>query len=247
MGEEKTEDEVVISDEILQSDTIKDLISEAVKTATEGLEANKNSILDEKRSLSEKLKLAEENAKRFEGLDVDKIKTMIDSMDASAEAKLIAEGKIEEVIAARTSAVKSSYEDKYSEKNAEIATLNEANTTIMNKYEGKLIGDSIRVEAIKQGMLPEAIDNAIRDASGLFKVAENGNVEARKIDEFINSPERFVKSLKETNSFYWPSSADFRMSGSDGASQTDINARMEAAASSGDFEAYKELRNKKAK
>ena len=247
MGDENNEDDNtdVLKSEVVQS-AIKDAVSEAVKVATEGLEANKNGILEEKRQLSDQLKEAQQNAKRFEGLDMDKIKTMIDSMEASAEAKLISEGKIDEVIAARTAAVKSSYEDKYTEKDSEIATLNQRNDLLQGKYEGKLIGDAIQSEAMKQGMIPGAIEDAIVNSRGLFKIGDDGNIEATKIDEFINSPERFIKSLKESRPHYWPSNADFRLSGSDGGNGTDVAAQMEAAASSGDFEAYKALRDKQA-
>jgi len=244
MGDEDKDDNVdVLKTEVVQS-AIKDAVSEAVRIATEGLEANKNGILEEKRQLSDQLKEAQENAKRFEGLDMDKIKTMIDSMEASEEARLISEGKIDEVIAARTAAVKSSYEDKYTEKDTEIAALNQRNSSLQGKYEGKLIGDAIQSEAIRQGMIPGAIPDAITNSRGLFKIGDDGKIEATKIDEFVNSPERFIKSLKENRPHYWPSNADFRLSGSDGGNGTDVTAQMEAAASSGDFEAYKALRNK---
>ncbi len=240
----------VIKPEVLESDDVKAAIAaavaEAVKETTEGLEANRDAILQEKRELAERLKQAEEQAKKFEGIDVDKIKTMLDSVEKSEEAKLIAEGKIDEVIAARTNSVKTAYEQQFQEKDNEIRTLAEEKQKIQQMYETKLIGDAIQAEALKQGMLPEAINDAIINANGLFKIGDDGSVQAAKMDEFINSPERFVKALKETKPYYWPSNADFRMSGSGGNDPKDIVARIETAAQSGDFEAYKALRKKQA-
>lgn len=239
-----------VDPKLLESDDVKAAIAaavaEAVKETTEGLEANRDAILQEKRELAERLKKAEEKAKQFEGIDVDKIKTMLDSVEKSEEAKLIAEGKIDEVIAARTNAVKNAFEQQFQEKDKEIMTLAEQNKKIQQMYESKLIGDAIQAEALKQGMLPEAIADAINNANGLFKIGEDGSIQAAKVDEFVNSPERFIKTLKETKPYYWPPNADFRMNGSGGSDPKDIASRMETAAAAGDFETYKALRKKQA-
>jgi len=94
--------------------------------------------------------------------------------------------------------------------------------------------------------MPEAIKDAVRSSGGIFTLGDDGAVQASKADEFINSPERFIKSLKESNPYYWPSNADFRMSGSGGVDSKDLNTRIEAAAAAGDFDTYKELRSKQA-
>jgi len=244
------EEQSALNEETLKSDLVKSAIetavSEAVTKATEGLETNRDTILAEKRELSNQLKLSEEAAKKFEGLDIAKIRTMIDAVNQSDEAKLISEGKIDEVIAARTSSVKAGYEAQFVDKDVEIQTLTDNNTKLQNMYESKLIGDAIQAEAIKQGMLPEAIKDAVRSSGGIFTLGDDGAVQASKADEFINSPERFIKSLKESNPYYWPSNADFRMSGSGGVDSKDLNTRIEAAAAAGDFDTYKELRSKQA-
>ena len=245
----KEEEEKKVDDkEVLQSDVVKNAIATAVKSAVEeatsSLENNRDEILAEKREISGRLKLSEENAKKYDGLDIEKIRTMIDAVEKSDEAKMISEGKIDEVIASRTASVKAGYEQQFVDKDLEITSLSDKNSKLQNMYEFKLIGDAIREEAIKQGMLPKAVENAITDAKGLFTVGENGAVQASKADEFINSPERFVKSLKDTKDFYWPSNADFRMSGSGGGDPKDLAVQMEAAAIAGDFDTYKNLRSK---
>lgn len=237
-------DEVKVLDSEEVKKAISDAVAKAVTETTEGLEANRDAILTEKRELSEKLKQAEEYSKKFDGIDIDKIRVILDSAEKSEEAKMIAEGKIDEVISTRTKSVKDAYEQQFVDKDAEIKTLNEKNSKIQSMYESKLIGDAIQAEALKQGMLPEAIVDAVSNANGLFNLADDGTVQASKADEFINSPERFVKSLKESKPYYWPSSADFRMSGSTGVDSKDLASRIEAAAASGDFELYKQLRTK---
>lgn len=237
------------NEEILESDVVQKAISEAVSAAVteakEALESNRDAILAEKRAIAEELKVAQESAKKFEGLDVEKIRTMIDAVNQSDEAKLLSEGKIDEVISARTSSVKNAYEQQFVEKDQEIESLNQRNTKLQNMYESKLIGDAIQAEAIKQGMMPEAIKDAIRSSGGVFKIGDDGNIQAAKADEFINSPERFIKSLKETSPYYWPSNADFKLNGSSGLDTKDINTRLDQAAASGDFETYKKLRSGK--
>lgn len=250
-----TEEEIAAAkaeqDELLKNDAVQEAIKTAVAAAvaetTEGLETNRNTILKEKRDLAERLKVSEENAKKFEGLDVDKVRMMINAVNQSDEAKLISEGKIDEVIAARTSSVKAGYESQFEEKNAKINELVETNNKLQNMYESKLIGDAIQTEAIAQGMLPEAIIDAINSSAGIFTIGDDGSVQASKADEFINSPERFIKELKNSKPYYWPANADFRLNGSDGMDAKDVATRISAAAESGDFEAYKKLRNAKAK
>ena len=233
-------------DEVLQSETVQKAISDAVAKAveenTKGLEENRNAILAEKRELSEQLKAAQEQAKQFDGLDVNKIRTMIEAVEKSDEAKLISEGKIDEVIESRISSAKNAYEQQFQEKDVEIQSLAEQNAKLQNMYESKLIGDAIQAEALRQGMLPEAITDAVNSSQGLFKLGEDGSVQAAKVDEFINSPERFIKSLKETKPYYWPANADFRLNGSGGGDAKDIASRMEEAAAAGDFDTYKKLR-----
>ena len=235
--------------EVLESDEVKSAIKAAVESAvadaTEGLQNNRDAILTEKRDLADKLKDAQNVAKKFEGLDVDKIRTMIDAVEASDEAKLISEGKIDEVIAARTQSVKAAYEQQFVDKDAEISTLNDTNAKLTGKYESKLIGDAIQTAALNAGMLPEAIADAIQSSNGLFKIDEEGQIVASKADEYISSPDRFIKELKSKKPYYWPTNADFRLSGSDNIDAGDYNTRLDAASKAGDFEAYKALRTKK--
>lgn len=240
-----------VKDDLLEKEEVKTAIAtaveNAVKEATEGLEHNRDAILTEKRELSDRLKSAEEQAKKFEGLDVDKIRTMIDAVGASEEAQMISEGKIDEVIAKRTASVKTAYEQQFVDKDAEIQALNESNSKLSNMYETKLIGDAIQAAALSAGMLPEAVVDAISNSQGLFKINEDGAIVASKADEYISTPERFIKELKNQKPYYWPSNADFRLSGSDNIDATDLGTRIETASKAGDFEAYKALRNAKKK
>jgi len=161
------EEQSALNEETLKSDLVKSAIetavSEAVTKATEGLETNRDTILAEKRELSNQLKLSEEAAKKFEGLDIAKIRTMIDAVNQSDEAKLISEGKIDEVIAARTSSVKAGYEAQFVDKDVEIQTLTDNNTKLQNMYESKLIGDAIQAEACLKllKMLLEVLEESL--------------------------------------------------------------------------------------
>lgn len=240
--DEKTPEEFDV-EAALKNEAVQTAIADAVKTATEGLEVNRDSILAEKRQLSDQLKEAKEFAEKFKDLDVDKVRVMMEAANKSEEAKMISEGKIDEVIAARTQSVKAGYEQQFQEKDGSITELQAKNQALQDMYENKLIGDAVQAEAIRQGMLPDAIADAIGNSQGIFKLDDDGNVVSRKAEDFINSPERFVKSLKETKAYYWPANADFKLSGS-GGSITDIQGRMETAAKAGDFDTYKALRAK---
>jgi len=237
-------DENILETQQVQ-DAIKDAVAIAVSEATKGLEGNRDQILSEKRDLSDQLKKSQEANKKFEGLDVDRVRTMMDAIEKSDEAKLISEGKIDDVISARTETVRQNFETEFTDKNRQIDDLTNQNVSLKSMYENKLIGDSIQSEAIKQGMLPEAIIDAVNNSNGLFQLNQDGKVISKNPEEFVNSPERYIKSLKDNKPYYWPANADFKMTGSTGGGKSTTGERLEEAAAKGDFEAYKKLREAK--
>ncbi len=232
------------SAELLNNPDVQALIKSEVEKANTSLESNRNAILSEKKELEKQLKEANKIVDNFKDLDVEKVRTMMDAINKSEEAKLISEGKIDEVIAARTESIRNNFETQFGEKDSTIEALQAENQNIKQMYENKLIADAVQAEAIKQGMLPEAIVDAVNNSNGIFKLDESGSVIANKPDEFINSPERFIKSLKETKPYYWPSNADFKLEGSNSGGQATLGDRLSDAAQNSDFEQYKKLRAK---
>lgn len=74
---------------------IQAIIDKAVNDQVSGLKAKRDELLG-------KLKEQGDNLKRFEGIDPDTVKGMLKRFENDEEAKLIADGKIDEVINKRT-------------------------------------------------------------------------------------------------------------------------------------------------
>lgn len=225
---------------------LADGIRTAVDREVSGLKTKNEDVLS-------KLTAAQAKIEAFGDLDPASVKAMMDTLNQSEEAKLIAEGKIDEVIASRTEKIQSKFND---EKKTLADQLTEAQNGLSNykqKFERKTIDDAIRAEAIKQGVLPHAMDDVIRRAGDVFSIGEDGTLEARdasgallKDDNLmLLNPERFVDGLKKTAQHYWPASQGSGARGSESTGDYDDNmARLNDLAKKGDMEGYRALRKK---
>jgi hypothetical protein len=224
-------------------------IDKAVAKATSGLQTKNDELLG-------KLVTANEASKQFEGLDAAKIKEMINNMNQSEEAKLISEGKIDEVIERRMDRIRSDGDAKLTELTTQLAESNSNSDKYKGLFEGKTIEDTIRAEAIKNGVRTEALPDVVRRGLDTFSLSESGEVEARNKngdlvktkDDFILNPERFVTNLKTESPHYWPTSEG---TGSQGSviqgSNTDELGRLDDITKQGgamDMVAYRAQRNK---
>lgn len=237
--------------EMFTKDQVKDLIKEAVDSEVSGLKAKNADLLD-------KLTAAKEQSKQWDGLDPDQVKKLINNMNQSDDAKLIAEGKIDEVINKRIDDVNKRFDTEKNQLQDTIKQLTEKQDTLTNEanqykqnYNTKILEDAIRDEALKQGVVSAALRDVISRAKELFSVSDSGEVEARDYqgnlikteDDFLLSPERFIKTLKKEAPHYWPNSASAGAMG--GASNINGNDMMEklSDAAQTDFASYQKLRS----
>lgn len=107
---------------------------------------------------------------QFDGLDIEAVKDLLAKAGQDEETKLIAEGKLDEVISRRTERLRTDLDKQVKAAN-ERADKAEA---FAAKYSDKVLADSIRAAAIKAGALPEAAEDIILRARGTFKLSEDG-------------------------------------------------------------------------
>lgn len=221
----------------------------AIEEATSGLSKKNQELLDE-------LKNAKGNLKQFEGIDIDSVKNMMNQINQSEEMKLISEGKFDEVLKKRMDSVNAKHQEEVSTLNKQL----EEALSNSNKYKATLetntISDKVRNEALKAGVLPEALDDIVRRGLDLFSINDSGEIEARDAngqllmhDDLLVTPERFVLSLKKTSKHYWGASAGSDAEGNDGSnrqSQGQDGSSLADLASSNngnfDLEAYRRKR-----
>jgi hypothetical protein len=206
----------------LEDPAVKTAIAAAVEAATLGLK-NKNSELLGKLS-STKTEL-DGFKTQFDGLDIEAVKGLLTKVGQDEETKLIAEGKLDEVITRRTERLRGDY-DKQLKAAQERADKAEA---FASKYSDKVLADSIRAAAIKAGALPEAAEDIILRARGTFKLSEDGEAIATDRDgEVIYgkdgktplSPLEWAESLRETATHLWPRAQGAGQTGDNGGKAT---------------------------
>lgn len=181
---------------------IQKLIDERVASEVTGLKSKNNELLGT-------IKQQKDNLARFDGIDPDAVKTILQRFSDDEEAKLIAEGKIDQVLEKRTERFRA---DSDKQINAAVARAEKAEG-FANKFRDRVLADAIREAGTKAGALSTAADDLILRARGTFKVNDEG--EAVAVDTDGNailgkdgktplSPIEWAESLKDTAPHLFP-------------------------------------------
>lgn len=218
---------------------LKTTVESSVETAVSDLKSKNSELIGEKRKLSEKLST-------LDGIDPEAAKKALDFMSNNEIAKLISEGKTDEALSSYTEKIRANYEEKLSAVNEELNGTKKQADTFKIRFEQSVIDSEIRKEALKQGVLPDAIDDVLLRAKSVFVYGDDGSVEARdsqgnlvKVEDKLVTPATWIKNLPR---HYWPPSDGV---GATGGARTDAEAQLASAASNGDIDRYRKLRRKK--
>lgn len=187
---------------------------------------------------------------QFEGLDIDAVKGLLDRASKDDETRLLAEGKLDEVVTKRTERLRSDME-KQLKAQQERADKAEA---FAKRFSDKVLADSIRAAALKAGALPEASEDIILRARGTFTLDENGEAVAVDPDGQVIygkdgktplNPLEWAESLRETATHLWPRAQGAGPTGDNGGKATkkwgDLNETERAALARDNPEAFKKL------
>ncbi|MBC2659956.1 MULTISPECIES: hypothetical protein [Pseudomonas] len=146
---------------------------------------------------------------QFDGLDIDAVRGLLTKAGQDEETKLLTEGKVDEVFNRRTERLRGDYDKQLKTVTARA----EKAEAFAAKFQGKVLGDSVRGAALKAGALPEATDDIILRAKGVFTLNEEG--EAVAVDESGEivlgkdgktplTPLEWAESLRESAPHLWP-------------------------------------------
>lgn len=184
---------------------VQAIIDKQINEQVTGLKAKNSELLG-------KLKEQTDNLKRFEGIDPERVKDILQRFENDEEAKLIAEGKIDEVINKRTERLRHDVEKKLQSENRRAEKAEE----FANKFRNRVLGDEIRAAASQSGALASAQEDLILRAKGIFKINDEGQAVA--VDEENNrimgkdgrtplTPAEWIDSLKESAPHLFPSAS----------------------------------------
>ncbi|MER8075397.1 hypothetical protein [Acinetobacter pittii] len=161
----------------------------------------------------------QELQKQFEGIDPEIVKKVFAQLDQDEEAKLIADGKVNEVIQKRTEKMREEHE-RVLKAEKERADKAEA---YANKFKDSVIQGQIIQAAVELEALPEATGDiaflaktkfALDESGKAVAVDENGEVIIGKDGQTALSPKEWVESLREQKPYYWPKASGMGAPGS---------------------------------
>ncbi|MDX1698977.1 MAG: hypothetical protein R3250_00095 [Melioribacteraceae bacterium] len=185
------------------------------------LKGHNSKLLDEKKSVQAKLK-------EFGDIDADSVKKMMKAFDSNEEAKLLAEGKLDEVVNKRSEKVKLQLDSLKSEFDEFKLNSSKEKDVWKNKYEKTVIENTLRKELEDSKIRPEFIDYALFKSEGLFSLDENEKIESRDSEGNLRTVKRkqldpalFVEQLKENESHLWPESKGAGATGGSGNGVSD--------------------------
>lgn len=115
-----------------------------------------------------------ETLKKFEGIDPDKTRELFKRMENDEESRLIAEGKLDEVLKKRTERMKNAYEQEAAaERNARQAAEKRAQA-----FADRVLENEIRAVASSAGIHPHAVEDALFRARTVFELSDDGKAVA---------------------------------------------------------------------
>ena len=190
----------------LENPEIKAAIQAAVDEAVKGLKDKNAELIKDKKELKDELGSLKS---KVDGLDLDAIKVLLDKSNQDEESKLIAEGKIEEVIQKRTEKMREEHEKllKAEKERADKAE------TYANKFRQSVIQGQIVQAAVEMGALSEATADIAFLAQSQFSLDENGKAVAIDANGEVVigkdgsnpvTPKEWVEGSRENKPYFWP-------------------------------------------
>ncbi|UYF76630.1 hypothetical protein LSO58_07080 [Acinetobacter ursingii] len=190
----------------LENPEVKAAIQAAVDEAVKGLKDKNAELINDKKQLKDELGSLKS---KVDGLDLDAIKVLLEKSSQDEESKLIAEGKIEEVIQKRTEKMRQEHDKQVkAEKDRADKAENYA-----NKFRQSVIQGQIVQAAAELGALSEATADIAFLAQSQFSLDENGKAVAIDANGEVVigkdgsnpvTPKEWVESLRENKPYFWP-------------------------------------------
>ncbi len=219
----------------LSNPEVKALVDAAVKEATSGLSKNKDEILAEKSALQEKL---DAMGKQWEGFDPEAVKQIMERIGNDEETKLLAEGKIDEVLSKRTERLEADHATKLGNLQKQLDEATGKYESTQGTIKKLMVGGALQQAAAELGVIPTAIPDALSRAMNVFKVGENDALVAEKDGATIYgkdgktpiSPAEWLDSMKEAAPHWFPAPSGAGANGGPGGKggSTHVLSRSDA-------------------
>ncbi len=168
------------------------------------------SALEKERDSNKKLnKMFKDFQTRYEGIDPEKVRSLLSKIENDEEAKLLADGKIDEVVQKRIDKQRKELERLVKEAEAKADTESQK----AKKFEQRVLDNNIRAAAQGAGLHPHAIEDALFRARTMFtlndkgdavQLDDDGQIVAGKDGQNPFSPTEWLEEMKEKAPHWFP-------------------------------------------
>ena len=206
-------------------DATAEAIRKAVEEQTAGLKAKNSELIGKLKERDDRIKEFDSKLKEFDGIDPNAVRNILKRFADDEEAKLIADGKIDDVLNKRTERMKADYDKKLSEA---LSKAEQAEKRAQ-AFQGRVLDDSIRAAAAKAGIHQHAIDDALLRARSIFALGEDGQAvqlgeDGRPVlgkdGKSPFTPLEWLEGMKEKAPHWFPASASGSGAGGGGGGGT---------------------------
>ncbi|MEI9532989.1 hypothetical protein [Moellerella wisconsensis] len=214
----------------LSNSEIQAAIKAAVDEQVAGLKAKNSELLGANKGVKEELDALKS---QLGGIDLTAVKDLLSKANMDEESKLIAEGKLDEVIQKRTERLRADYDGKLT---AEKERADKAEN-YANKFRQSVVKGQIVQAAIENGVLKEATGDIAFLAQSQFSLDDNGNAVALdengeviigKDGKTPLTPKEWIETIRENKPYFWPVAQGSGAQGSGGSSGKKWNDYTEA-------------------
>ena len=156
----------------LNSPEVQALIQDKIDETVAGLKKKNQELIEKEKKHREQLS-------QFDGVDVEKFKTLQKQIETNEEMRLLSEGKTEEVVARRVEAMKRDYDAQIAAREAKMA---EYEATLKKKEEklAELVIDGqLREAYVALDFEPSALDFVLMQGRQVFIMDESGKAVPR--------------------------------------------------------------------
>jgi len=201
----------------------------------EGLDdgsALKTALQKERESKRDAEKRLNDLMKQFEGIDPEKARAILSNADKSEEARMIAEGKLDEVIKQRTARMQAEYDAKLKEASEKMTAAEQRAA----RRDAQVLENQIRQAAVEAGIHKHAIDDALlrarqqfslSDADAAVALGADGQPVYGKDGQTPLSLKEWFDSMKNAAPHWYPANASGSGAGGQGnAGNSGIPARL---------------------
>jgi hypothetical protein len=168
----------------------------------------KSALDKERKAAKDAAKAHSDLQKKFEGIDADEVRGMLEKLGGDEEAALIKAGNVDKVVEKRMAKAQQAHEKALQQ--AQAAT--EAANNKAAKYAQQVLDNHIRAAATKVGLHANAVDDALFRGRTLFALDDEGNAVQLKDGEVVMgkdskmpfSPGEWLEGMKESAPHWFP-------------------------------------------